>query len=94
MKMRSSPQPLPGLPVGGDANLGAGTNQDGIIALDPELSPRLYAGTPTFRPMVDVLSGTLEARLQVYGYFALLDRKQVGVGTLTGPGSGLRGSRR
>lgn len=50
-------------------NLGAGTNQDAIIVTRPT-DHALWEGVPRMRVMVDVLSGTLQARIQTFRYAA------------------------
>jgi HK97 family phage major capsid protein len=67
------------------ANLGAGANQDAIIACRPtdslllETSHRTSVGT-------EVLSGTLQVRFQLHGFAAAIHRYPTGVATLTGTG--------
>ncbi len=67
-------------------NLGAGTNEDIIIALARADSP-LFVQPPSFRAMIDPLSASLEIRFQVYGYSALLaNRQPASIGKMSGTG--------
>lgn len=68
------------------ANLGAGTNQDQIIALRPS-DLLLFEAEPRTSVMVEVLSGTLQARLQLRNYAAAITgRYPSGVATVSGTG--------
>ncbi|MGI8707943.1 MAG: phage major capsid protein [Actinomycetota bacterium] len=67
-------------------NLGAGTNEDIVIALARAESP-LFIETPTFRALIDPLSANLTVRFQIYGYSALLaNRQPASIGKLSGTG--------
>lgn len=67
-------------------NLGAGTNEDTVIALSREESP-LFLNPPAFRAMIDPLSANLEVRFQIHGYAALLaNRQPASIGKSTGTG--------
>ncbi|MDQ5874484.1 MAG: phage major capsid protein [Actinomycetota bacterium] len=67
-------------------NLGAGTNEDTVIALAREESP-LFLQSPSFRAMIDPLSANLEVRFQIHGYAALLaNRQPASIGKSTGTG--------
>lgn len=68
------------------ATLGATNNQDAVIGCRPTDMMLLESGMHT-SVMLDVLSGVLQARLQLHGYCAaLLGRYPTGIGTLTGTG--------
>jgi HK97 family phage major capsid protein len=66
---------IAGIPVFVDANLpvniGAGTNQDTII-VGRFSSAFLWEGALRTRALYEVLSGTLQVRLQVYNYVAFM----------------------
>ncbi len=66
-------------------NLGSGGNQDVIVAVRP--SDSILLETP-FRTavMLDVLSGTLQARLQLHGYAACIHRYPTAISILSGSG--------
>jgi HK97 family phage major capsid protein len=81
---------LAGVPIVVDANMpingGAGTNQDTILAGKMK-DCYLYEGALRTRALVEVLSGTLQVRLQVYNYVAQIpDRYPVAYATITGTG--------
>lgn len=44
----------------------------------------LLTSPPVVKVMADVLSGTLQVRLQIYGYASLIARYPTAVGKLTG----------
>lgn len=67
-------------------NLGTGLNQDVIIAYRPS-DGLLFESAPHARVHLDVLSGTLQARIQLHRYVAaLLGRYPTAVATLQGSG--------
>lgn len=69
------------------ANLGAGTNQDVVVACRPS-DMLLLESDPRTSVMFDVVSGTLQARLQLHGYVAALTgRYPSGVATVQGTGT-------
>ena len=67
------------------ATLGAGGNQDAIVACRPT-DFMLFEAAPRTSVMLDVLSGTLQARIQLHGYAAVLWRYPTAIATLTGTG--------
>lgn len=79
---------LMGLPVLLDPNIQTtnSSNQDVVYALrTPDIY--LWEGTMRTRTLTEVLSGTLQVRLQIYNYFALLaNRYASSIGTITGTG--------
>jgi HK97 family phage major capsid protein len=81
--------PLLGWPIFPDdaipATLGAGSNQDAILACRPSDNVLLESDLRT-TVNVEPLSGTLQARLQLRGYAAHLIRQPTGIATLTGTG--------
>ena len=67
-------------------NLGAGANQDAIIVCRPS-DMLLFESEPHARVHLDVLSGTLSARIQLHRYVAALTgRYPSAIATLTGTG--------
>jgi HK97 family phage major capsid protein len=67
-------------------NLGAGTNQDAIIALALDATP-LFLGPIRFEVLPDVLSNTLQVKILAYAYVALVGaRLPTSIGKLTGTG--------
>lgn len=79
-----------GRPVYTDLNItetdGAGTNQDRVYAVRTQ-DLYLWEGTPRTRAMTEVLSGTLQVRLQVYNYVAFMpDRYASATSVITGTG--------
>lgn len=81
---------LGGLPVVVDANLpanlGAGTNEDRIIIgrFDEVM---LWESAPRVRVLQEVLSGTLQVRVQLYSYFALIaNRRPKALSVVSGTG--------
>lgn len=68
------------------ATLGAGGNQDAIVACRPS-DMLLLESVPRFRVEFESLSGTLQARLQMLGYAAAFPaRRPTGIATVTGTG--------
>jgi hypothetical protein len=66
--------------------LGAGTNQDAIIALALDATP-LFLGPIRFEVLPDVLSNTLQVKILAYAYVALVGaRLPTSIGKLTGTG--------
>jgi HK97 family phage major capsid protein len=66
------------------ANLGGGTNEDRVIAI-PGSEIILYAGQPRFQVRDEVLSGTLQVRIQSVLIAALVaGRKPAAIGVLSG----------
>jgi hypothetical protein len=66
--------------------LGAGTNEDAVLALDPQ-AVRLHRAPPRFKVYPQVGSSTATVRVQVYGYFAANTARQPkAIGKLTGTG--------
>jgi HK97 family phage major capsid protein len=65
--------------------LGAGGNQDALIACRPSDS-LLLESAPRARVHLDVLSGSLQARIQLHCYVAVLHRYPSGMASLTGTG--------
>lgn len=67
---------MQGLPVISDANIatneGAGTNQDTILVYRAEDIYFWESPVPRFRVLEEVLSGKLQVRFQLYGYYALI----------------------
>jgi hypothetical protein len=64
------------------------TNQDVVIALRRAESI-LFIPSPSFRVLLDVLSGTLAVRVQAFGYSALLaNRQPASIGKLVGTSLG------
>lgn len=63
-----------GLPVITDpnipTNLGAGTNEDRVLFIRRDDNLLFESGTPTVRVYEEVLSGTLQVRIQAFGYIA------------------------
>jgi HK97 family phage major capsid protein len=81
---------IAGVPIVVDANLptnvGAGTNQDRLL-VGRLKDNYLYEGALRTRALVEVLSGTLQVRLQVYNYVAQIpDRYPVAYATIDGTG--------
>jgi len=74
--------PVPAIP----ATLGAGTNQDAIITLVRDLAVSIFMTPPKLSVQLDVLSGTLQARVQATSYVALLPRQPKAIGKVTGAG--------
>ena len=70
---------LQGLPVVTDASIpitdGAGTNEDSIIVLRAQ-DCILYESALRTRVLPEVLSGTMQVRVQVYGYLAFTAERQ------------------
>jgi hypothetical protein len=65
---------------------GAGTNQDRIYAIRTE-DLYLFEGAMRTRALAEVLSGTLQVRLQVYNYVAFLpDRFPTAISVISGTG--------
>lgn len=79
-----------GVPIFLDANIGvsygAGTNEDRIYAVrTPDLY--LWEGNLRARTLQEVLSGTLQVRLQIYNYVAFMpNRYPISVGQIGGTG--------
>jgi Phage capsid family len=67
------------------ANLGAGGNQDAIVAIRPS-DMVLFESTTKTAVFKEVLSGTLQARFQLHRYASVLWRYPTGIATLTGTG--------
>jgi HK97 family phage major capsid protein len=68
------------------ANLGAGTNEDRIIAARTS-DLFLWEGSMRTRVLQEVLSGTLQVRLQVYNYAAFMpDRRPETISVISGTG--------
>lgn len=68
------------------ANLGAGTNEDRIIAARTS-DLYLWEGSMRTRVLQEVLSGTLQVRLQVYNYAAFMpDRRPETISVISGTG--------
>ena len=68
-------------------NNGAGTNEDkGVfVVYSPDL--RLYEGAPVVRRLDDVLSGTLQGRLQLYAFsFYVAGRQPKAIPHVSGTG--------
>ena len=81
---------IQGLPVVVDANLpsnlGVGTNQDTIL-VGRFQEFWLFEGALRTRALMEVLSGTLQVRLQCYNYVAFLtDRYPTALSTIGGTG--------
>jgi HK97 family phage major capsid protein len=79
-----------GAPVQLDLNItttdGAGTNQDRIYAVRPQ-DYYLWEGTPRTRALSEVLSGTLQVRLQLFNYLAFMpDRYPTATSIISGTG--------
>jgi HK97 family phage major capsid protein len=73
----------PNLPT----NLGAGTNEDLILALDSNQILLWEEATPRTKVFEDVGSGTLTVRLQVYGFFMFMaNRYPAAISTIGGTG--------
>ncbi|MFF5029243.1 phage major capsid protein [Streptomyces collinus] len=67
-------------------NLGAGTNEDRIIAARTS-DLYLWEGSMRTRVLQEVLSGTLQVRLQVYNYAAFMpDRRPEAISVISGTG--------
>jgi HK97 family phage major capsid protein len=67
-------------------NLGAGTNESRIIE-GRFKEALLFEGAPRMRVMQEVLSGTLQVRIQLYNYFALIaDRRPAAFSIIGGTG--------
>lgn len=82
---------LQGVPVITDANIpitnGAGTNEDAILVYSATDLYLFEDEVPTFRVLTEVLSGTLQVRIQVYGYYALIaGRLPKAISKITGTG--------
>lgn len=67
-------------------NLGAGTNQDQVLVFDPRVVGRLWESAPRVRVLPEVLSGTLQVRIQVYEYLATIVRLGAGLALVDGAG--------
>jgi hypothetical protein len=67
------------------AKLGAGENQDAIVACRPSDS-MLFESPKRTSVKKEVLSGTLQARIELHAYAAALFRYPTGIATLTGTG--------
>ncbi|WKK26562.1 phage major capsid protein [Streptomyces olivoreticuli] len=68
------------------ANLGAGTNEDRIIAARTS-DLYLWEGSMRTRVLQEVLSGTLQVRFQVYNYAAFMpDRRPETISVISGTG--------
>jgi hypothetical protein len=68
------------------ATLGAGANQDAIIAIRVS-DGLLMEGEPTVSVGTEVLSGTLQARIQLRNYVAAITaRRPAGIAAVTGTG--------
>lgn len=81
---------LQGLPVVIDASipltLGAGTNEDVILVMRAS-DQWLWEGALRTRTLPEVLSGTLQVRMQIYAYLAFMaGRYPKGISKLTGTG--------
>lgn len=67
---------MQGLPVITDANIptteGTGTNQDSILIYRPDDIYLWETETPRFRVLEEVLSGTLQVRFQLVGFYILI----------------------
>jgi HK97 family phage major capsid protein len=79
-----------GTPVNLDLSItttdGAGVNQDRVYAIRTE-DLYLFEGAMRTRAMTEVLSGTLQVRLQVYNYVAFLpDRFPTAISVISGTG--------
>jgi HK97 family phage major capsid protein len=67
-------------------NLGAGTNEDRVI-LVPRSDVFLFEGAIRTRALSEVLSGTLQVRIQLYNYLAVIaDRLPGAIGVISGTG--------
>jgi hypothetical protein len=68
------------------SNLGAGTNEDrAIIARTSDIY--LWEGAMRSRVLTEVLSGTLQVRLQVWNYAAFMaDRRPEAIAVISGTG--------
>jgi len=74
--------------VGIPTNLGAGTNEDAVIFLDPQAAA-LYSRPPRFRVLTDIGDAEvskLTVRIQVYQLASLVVSQPLAVGKLTGTG--------
>lgn len=83
---------MQGMTVIQDANLpiteGTGTNQDPILVYRPEDIYFWETPVPRFRVLEEVLSGNLQVRYQLYGYYALIaGRYPKAISTITGTGN-------
>ncbi|MFJ8437669.1 phage major capsid protein [Kitasatospora griseola] len=68
------------------ANLGAGTNEDRIVAMRTS-DLFLWEGNMRTRVLQEVLSGTLQVRFQVYNYVAFMpDRRPETISVISGTG--------
>lgn len=67
------------------ATLGAGANQDAIIACRPTDSMLLESEQST-EVLFEPLSGVLMARLRLHGYATVIYRQPTGIATITGTG--------
>lgn len=68
------------------ANLGAGTNEDRVVTLRTS-DVFLWEGSMRSRVLAEVLSGTLQVRLQVYNYAAFMpDRRPETISVISGTG--------
>lgn len=81
---------IAGVPIVIDANMptgfGAGTNQDRIL-LGRVKDTYLYEGALRTRALVEILSGTLQVRLQTYNYVACIaNRYPVALAAIDGTG--------
>jgi hypothetical protein len=79
-----------GVPIVADANMttgyGSGSNQDRIL-VGRLKDAYLYEGALRTRALMKVLSGTLQVRLQMYNYVAMIaDRYPVAYTTIDGTG--------
>jgi len=68
------------------ATAGAGTNEDRIIALCRDRAVSVFMSPVRFAIMLDVLSGSLQARAQASCYLAVLPREPKAIGILSGAG--------
>lgn len=68
------------------ANLGAGTNEERVIALRTS-DLYLWEGSMRSRVLSEILSGTLQVRLQVYNYAAFMpNRRPEAISVISGTG--------
>jgi len=85
----TSVPPLLGWPIYCDDAIpteeGVGKNQDVIISIRPS-DQMIFEGVEKTRVMTDVTSGTLQARIQLWRYGAVLWRYPQGISTLQGSG--------
>jgi|ERR1700722_3466083 len=85
----TSVPPMLGWPIYCDdaipAELGEAKNQDLVVCMRPS-DQMIFEGVEKTRVMTDVTSGTLQARIQLWRYGAMLWRYPSGVAYLTGTG--------